>query len=184
MTLRSLTLLTCFTLIGCQLPGERPVEEPKANPPIVEAGPLPPEETPPEEPTTPPASAEAQPVEPGIAATGAPRRGKLPKAVIDEKLASLGPAIHGCYENGLKAKPELRGTVNINFVVGEDGKVAHADAAESDDALPDPATVACILGALKKLEFPEPSGGRVFLNYPLKLEPPKPAAGDAQPSKQ
>ena len=74
--------------------------------------------------------------------------------------------------------------MNINLVVGEDGKVAHADAAEGDDALPDPATVACILGALKKLEFPEPSGGRVFLNYPLKLEPPKPAAGDAQPSKQ
>lgn len=182
MTLRSVTLFTWFALTGCQLPGEKPAEEPKSKPAVVEAGPLPPEEMPPEEAPA-PAPAEAQPVEPGVAPTGAPRRGKLPKAVVDEKLASLGPTIQACYENALKTKPDLRGSVNINFVVGEDGKVAHADAAEGDDALPDPATVGCILGALKKLEFPQPSGGRVFLNYPLELEPPKPA-NTAQPSKQ
>jgi hypothetical protein len=184
MELRSVAFFTWLWLTGCQLPGEKPAEEPKAKPPVVEAGPLPPGETPPEEPPAPPPSAEATPVEPGITPTGAPRRGKLPKAVIDEKLASLGPTIQACYEQGLKTKPELRGIVNVNFVVGEDGKVAHADAAEGDDALPDAATVGCILGAIKKLEFPQPSGGRVFLNYPLKLEPPKPSAGDAQPSKQ
>jgi hypothetical protein len=184
MTLRSVTLLTWFALTGCQLPGEKPAEEPQSKPPFVEAGPLPPGEMPPEEAPSPAPSAEARPVEPGITPTGAPRRGKLPKAVIDEKLASVGPAVQACYEQGLKTKPELRGIVNINFVVGEDGKVAHADAAEGDDALPDTATVGCILGTLKKLEFPPPSGGRVFLNYPLKLEPPKPAAGDVQPSKQ
>lgn len=184
MKLRSLALLTCFALTACQLPGEKPPEAPNAKPPIVEAGPLPPGETPPEETPEATPSAEARPVEPGIAPTGAPRRGKLPKAVIDEKLASLRPAVQACYEQGLKAKPELRGTVNINFVVGEDGKVAHADAAQGDDALPDAATVGCILGALEKLEFPPPSGGRVFLNYPLELAPPKPGAGDAPPSKQ
>jgi hypothetical protein len=183
MKLRSLALLTYFALNGCQLPGEKPPEAP-AKPPIVEAGPLPPSETPPEEAPAPAASAEAQPIEPGIAPTGAPRRGKLPKAVIDDKLASLRPAIQACYEQGLKTKPELRGTVNINFVVGEDGKVAHADAAQGDGALPDTTTVGCILGALEKLEFPPPSGGRVFLNYPLELEPPKPGAGGAPPAKQ
>jgi hypothetical protein len=184
MTLRSVTLVTCFALSACQLPGEKPPEEPKSKPPIVEAGPLPPEETPPEESNAPPSSAEAQPVEPGIAPTGAPRRGKLPKPVIDEKLKSLGPTVQACYEQGLKTKPDLRGTVNINFVVGEDGKVAHADAGEADDALPDATTVGCILTALKKLDLPEPSGGRVFISYPIKLEPPKSSASDAQPSKQ
>ena len=117
--------------------------------------------------------AEAKPVEPGITSTGAPTRGKLPKAVIDEKLRSAQPGIQACYEAALKTKPDLRGSVNISFVVAPDGKVAHAEVAESEGALTDASTVECILGQIRKLEFPEPSGGRVFLNYPLQLEPPK-----------
>jgi hypothetical protein len=175
MTSRSATMLAFIALTGCQPPSENPPEAPHEKPAFVEAGALPPEETPPTE-TEPAPAPSAQPVEPGIAPTGAPTRGKLPKAVIDEKLKSLGPAVQACYEQGLKAKPDLRGAVNVNFVVGDDGKVVHADAAEGDDALPDASTVNCILGAIKKLEFPQPSGGRVFISYPLKLEPPKPAA--------
>ena len=175
MLSRSVLSLALLTLAGCQLPNEKPPETPKEKPAFVEAGALPPEETAPPE-TEPAPTPSAQPVEPGVAPTGAPTRGKLPKAVIDEKLKSMGPAVQACYEQGLKAKPDLRGAVNVNFVVGEDGKVVHADAAEGDDALPDPTTVNCILSAIKKLEFPEPSGGRVFISYPLKLEPPKPAA--------
>lgn len=173
MTSRSAPTLALLTLMGCQLPSENPPEAPKEKPAFVEAGALPPEETPPPEaePATAPSPA---PVEPGIAPTGAPRRGKLPKAVIDEKLKSAGPSVQACYEQGLKAKPDLRGAVNVNFVVGEDGKVVHADSAEGDGALADPGTITCILDAIKKLEFPQPSGGRVFISYPLKLEPPKP----------
>jgi hypothetical protein len=154
---------------------EKPPATPEAKPAptIVGPGPLPPEEQPPvEEPAAPPT--EAKPVEPGISATGTPTRGRLPKAVIDEKLQSAQPGIRACYEAGLKTKPDLRGNVDINFVVAPDGKVAHAEARETDDALNDPATVECILTVLEKLEFPAPSGGRVFLNYPLRLEPPKP----------
>ena len=117
--------------------------------------------------------AEARPVEPGITSTAAPTRGKLPKAAVDATLASAQPGIQACYEAGLKRKPDLRGQVSTSLVVAPDGKVAHVEALEGDDALPDPATVDCILAQLKKLVFPEPSGGRVFLNYPLQLEPPK-----------
>jgi hypothetical protein len=163
-------------LCSCQLLEEKPPATPEAQPAptIVGPGPLPPEEQPPaEEPvSTPPA--EAKPVEPGITATGTPTRGTLPKAVIDEKLKSAQPGIQACYEAALKTKPDLRGNVNINFVVAPDGKVAHAEALDAEDALNDPTTVNCVLAQLKKLEFPAPSGGRVFLNYPLRLEPPKP----------
>jgi hypothetical protein len=177
MMLRQLALALLPFVLGCQLPGERPAEEPKSKPPIAEAGPLPPEETPSEESAAPAPAVEARPVEPGISSTsGAPRRGKLPPAVVDEKLKSAGPAVQACYEQGLKAKPELRGEVNINLVVGEDGKVAHVESAPSEDALPDATVVGCIVDVLKKLEFPAPAGGRVFLSYPLKLEPPKPAS--------
>lgn len=175
MTSRPAKLLAFLMLTSCQLPSENPPEAPREKPAFVEAGALPPEETPPPE-AEPAPTPSAQPVEPGIAPTGAPTRGKLPKGVIDEQLKSVGPAVQACYEQGLKAEPDLRGAVNVNFVVGEDGKVVHADATEADDALPDPSTVNCILNAIKKLVFPQPSGGRVFISYPLKLEAPKPAA--------
>lgn len=164
------------SLGACQLFNEAPPEAPPSQsgpPPSDEQAPLPPEETPPVE-TAPPPPAEAKPIEPGITSTGTPTRGTLPKAVIDEKLKSAGPAIQACYERALKAKPELRGSVDINFVVAPDGKVAHADVTQSDDTLDDAPTIDCILSELRKLAFPEPKGGRVFLNYPLRLEPPKP----------
>jgi outer membrane biosynthesis protein TonB len=168
-----------MSLGACHWFNEQPPEAPpQVAPAPSEPAPLPAEAAPPpEEPVASPAPApEPKPVEPGIAPTGAPTRGKLPKAVIDEKLASAGPGIQACYERGLKAKPDLHGDVNVDFVVAPDGKVAHAAAAESDSALDDDATVDCILAEIRKLEFPPPKGGRVFINYPLRLEPPKPGA--------
>jgi len=171
--------LAVFGLLACQLLNDKPAEAPAPSPaPSValptEPAPLPPEETPPEEPAKPVDPPDAKPVDPGITATGAPTRGTLPKAVIDEKLKAAGPEVQACYERGLKAKPGLRGNVDVNFVVATDGKVVHADAAQGDDALADDATVDCILSAIRKLEFPQPKGGRVFINYPIKLEPQKP----------
>lgn len=169
--------LVGLALSACQLLNEKPAESAGAPPPAEarEPAPLPPEEMPP--PETEPAPApppDPKPIEPGITATGAPTRGTLPKAVIDERLSAAAPAISACYERGLKTKPGLRGTVSVNFVVAPDGKVAHADTSEGDDALTDDATIDCILAAIRKLEFPEPKGGRVFINYPLKLEPAPP----------
>lgn len=171
--------LSLGSLSACQLLNEKPPEEPtKVVLAPSEPAPLPPEETPPPEaPEASPAPApEPKPVEPGIVATGTPTRGTLPKAVIDEKLKSAGPGIQACYERGLKSKSDLHGDVNIDFVVAPDGKVARAAASESDTALDDPPTVDCILAEIRKLEFPTPKGGRVFINYPLRLEPPKPGA--------
>jgi hypothetical protein len=166
-----------LALAACRLPGENPPPAPPPpQPSASEPAPLPPEETPPPEAPPPADPPNAKPVEPGITTTGAPTRGTLPKAVIDEKLKSAGPAIQDCYERGLKAKPALHGTLGIRFVVGTDGKVVHADAGASDDSFDDDATVACILAEIRKLEFPPPRGGRVFIDYPLRLEPPPPSA--------
>jgi hypothetical protein len=177
-----ISCLLAVSLAGCQLLDEAPPKAPPSNgaPPASSGGmpapsdappPLPPEETPSPEPTAPAAPVEAKAIEPGITQTGAPTRGKLPKAVVDERLKAAGPAIQACYERGLKTKPTLRGNVDIDFVVAPDGKVAHASAGSGEGALDDAATVDCILGEIRKLTFPEPSGGRVFLNYPLHFEP-------------
>jgi hypothetical protein len=164
-------------LTGCPWLNEKPAEAPPAQvTPPSEPAPLPPEETPPPEPDpAAQAAPAATPAEPGIAPTGAPTRGTLPKEVIDQKLAEAGPALRACYERSLKAKPNQGGNVSIDFVVAPDGKVAHAAATEVADGLEDEATIDCMLGEIRKLEFPKPRGGRVFINYPLKLEPPKPA---------
>jgi hypothetical protein len=175
-------LLACVVLAtACQLFEQKPAEAPAPAPELVpaegEPAPLPPEETaPPEEPAPAPA-AEAKPVEPGVTSTGTPPRGKLPKAIIDAQLKAAQPDIMACYERSLKTTPGLRGNVSIDFVVMPDGKVGHAEAMEVDDALTHPGTIDCILGVMKKLEFPQPQGGRVFINYPLKLEAPQPAPG-------
>lgn len=168
------------SLSACHLLNDNPPEAPpqvepaSSEPAPPQAEPAPPPEEPAPTPAPPP---EPKPVEPGIAPTGGtPARGTLPKAVIDEKLKSAGPGIQACYENALKTKPELRGDVNVDFVVAPDGKIARAAASESDNALDDAATVDCILAEIRKLEFPTPKGGRVFINYPLHLEPPKPGA--------
>ncbi len=169
--------LAASSLVACQLLNEKPAEAPPPKPASTvssEPSPLPPEETPPPEEPKPADPPDAKLVEPGITATGAPTRGTLPKAAIDEQLKTAGPDIQGCYERGLKAKPGLRGTVSINFVVATDGTVVHADAGEGDDALVDEPTVSCVLAVIRKLQFPQPKGGRVFINYPLKLEPARP----------
>jgi hypothetical protein len=180
--MQRLVFIPCFALLAaCQFFEPKPAEAPPPPapllPPAGEPAPLPPEETPPpEEPAATPAP-ETKPVEPGVTSTGTPPRGKLPKAVIDEKLRSAQPAIMACYEQNLKATPGLRGNVSINFVVMPDGKVGHAEAMEVDDALTHPGTLDCIVDTIKKLEFPQPQGGRVFINYPLKLEAPPPTSG-------
>jgi hypothetical protein len=163
---------------GCRPPSDpRPAESPAVDSSPAtrseEPAPLPPEETPPPVQPAPPPTNDARPVEPGITATGAPTRGRLPKAVIDDRLKAAQPGILACYEAGLKAQPDLRGAVNVDLVVSTEGKVVHATAATGDGALPDETTVRCILAELEELEFPPPAGGRVFIHYPLQLEPPK-----------
>ncbi len=177
-TLSSLLVSSLTSFTACQLPSDAPPVAPVSNPAPTsgEPAPLPPEQIPLPEAKAPADPPDAKPVEPGITSTGAPTRGKLPKAVIDEKLKSVGPAIQACYERTLKMHPELHGNLSINFVVAPDGKVAHADTGETDDALSDSPTVDCILGEIEKLQFPPPSGGRVFINYPLRLEPTQPTA--------
>lgn len=169
-----------LVLGGCPPLDAPPQTEATAAPAIsssqAEPAPLPPEEQPPPDP--PAASdtaARPPPVEPGITPTGAPTRGTLPKAVIDERVQTILPAAQACYQRELAKHPALRGTVSLRFVVAPDGKVAHAEADASDSTLDDAPAVECILNELRKLEFPEPKGGRVFVSYPLSFEP-KPAA--------
>lgn len=169
-----------LALSGCPPLDEPPrtlaSASPSASATAIEPAPLPPEEQPPPDP---PAASDTStrpppPVEPGITPTGAPTRGTLPKAVIDERVQNVLPAAQACYQRELAKHPSLRGTVSLRFVVAPDGKVAHAEADPADTTLDAAPAVECILNEVRRLEFPAPKGGRVFVSYPLSFEP-KPA---------
>jgi hypothetical protein len=98
-------------------------------------------------------------------------RGSLPKAVIAERIAGGFPAFERCLERGLRTNPYLRGQLNLNFVIAPDGSVAFARSLDEGTDFPDSPVVDCVLAALKELRFPEPTGGRVVVTYPLRLEP-------------
>jgi len=166
-----LVALPC--MLSCRPPLEPASETSVHADPPSQAAPLPVEETPTASEAEPAAqTAAAQPDEqPGIMRTSASTRGTLPQAVISEKLASIGTAIRACYEAALQENSELRGPLSVSFVIAPDGKVAHAQAASDSEALRESSATRCILEEIRKLEFPEPKGGRVFVDYPLKLEP-------------
>lgn len=165
--------LAALLALGCLPPSESPPPLPpvQQKPVAGEAAPLPLEEMPSPEPAAPADPPNATPVEPGITPTSAPTRGTLPKAVLDEKLKAASPSIQACYERALQKNPELRGGLTVHFVIGTDGKVVHADASDGEPVLSDAPTIDCIVSEVRKLEFPPPRGGRVFVDYPLRLEP-------------
>ena len=112
--------------------------------------------------------------------------GRLPaakiQAIVRERFASL----RTCYEEGLKRNPNLEGRVSVRFVIALDGRVESAHDATTDpvprDAVApptqvtlapigDPKVVACVLSAVKKLQFPKPDGGTVSVVYPFIFSP-------------
>ncbi len=167
-------LAALFALNGCQALFGEPAVAPA---PSVE--PAPTAEAPPAAATaalSPEPAAEAPPPEPALAAPGVtqspePTRGRLPKAVISKVLNEANPDFGRCLEEGFQRKPELSGTINLNFVISPDGSVPYAAALEQGTDLPDEKVIECVLKAVQGLHFPEPSGGRVVVTHPLKFEP-------------
>jgi hypothetical protein len=87
--------------------------------------------------------------------------------------ASLGGRlgrIRPCYEAALRADPNLRGCVNVTFIIGKDGSVVHAT--ENGSTVKDPVMRACVVRAFYGLSFPAPETGTVTVTYPILFTPP------------
>lgn len=110
-----------------------------------------------------------EPVEPGVQPTAGPTRGTLPKAAVEAGVAEGNAAFEACYQRA--ARPGLRGTIMVNFVVTHEGDVPHAAALEQGTDLPDQGVIDCVLRAFKKLHFQGPNGDRAVVTYPLAFEP-------------
>ena len=97
-------------------------------------------------------------------------KGSLSKEVIRKIVRANMNDVRHCYNEGLKRDPDLAGRVAIQFTIGPTGKVPVAVIAES--TLPDRTVANCVAKAVKRWEFPKPSGGgNVVVTYPFVLQP-------------
>jgi hypothetical protein len=93
--------------------------------------------------------------------------GDLDKAIIRRYVKMNLVKIQYCYEKQLLAKPDLKGTVSVQFFIAPTGKVASAAASGVD-----PDVASCVANAIQQIEFPKPKGGGgVQVNYPFTFRP-------------
>jgi hypothetical protein len=95
--------------------------------------------------------------------------GRLPPEVIQRIVRQNFGRFRLCYENGLRANPNLSGRVTVRFSIGRDGSVDNVADGGSD--LPSAAVVACVVRSFGALSFPQPEGGLVTVNYPIIFAP-------------
>ena len=95
--------------------------------------------------------------------------GHLPPEVIQRVVRQNYGRFRACYENGLRANPNLTGRVTARFIIGRDGAVTNAANGGSD--LPDSKVVGCVLSQFYGISFPSPENGIVTVSYPIMFTP-------------
>jgi hypothetical protein len=93
--------------------------------------------------------------------------GRLPEGGVRRVVRASFPRIRACYEKGLQRTPGLHGRVVVSFVIDRTGAVPMSADGGSD--LADAAVVACIVGTIRKLSFPQAQGTFTYIRYPLLL---------------
>lgn len=95
--------------------------------------------------------------------------GHVPPEVIQRVVRQNDGRYRFCYQNGLRANPNLAGRVTVKFVIDWHGQVAIATDGGSD--LPDAGVRQCVISSFTSLSFPENDGGAVTVSYPLVFSP-------------
>lgn len=98
--------------------------------------------------------------------------GKLPPEVIQRVVRQRFDPLRMCLDDGLKTDPGLKGTINLQFVIGKDGSVSGA---KTGGDLPSEGVKACVSKVFLGIKFPQPEAGVVMVSYPMTFEPGQPA---------
>jgi len=97
-------------------------------------------------------------------------RGSLDKEIIRRIIRRHLNEVRYCYEQGLASHPSLNGRLVVQFTIAPTGRVL-ASALQSS-SLGVVSVDACVVQAVKRWEFPQPSGGGlVMVSYPFQLTP-------------
>lgn len=76
--------------------------------------------------------------------------------------------IRSCYERSLRNNPTLSGRIDVRFTIGESGRITSINASGMSEA---PEVGSCISGAIRRIAFPQPSGGSVEFSFPFTFSP-------------
>ena len=95
--------------------------------------------------------------------------GRLPAEVIQRIVRQNFGRFRLCYENGMRANPNLQGRVSVKFIIDRSGAVSMTADGGSD--LPDQGVVQCVVRGFGNLSFPQPEGGMVTVVYPIMFNP-------------
>jgi hypothetical protein len=95
--------------------------------------------------------------------------GHLPAEVIQRIVRQNDGRYRFCYQNALKANPNLQGRVTVRFLIDRGGAVAVASDAGSD--IPDEGVRRCVVTSFTALSFPAPDSGVVTVVYPIVFSP-------------
>lgn len=106
---------------------------------------------------------------PKIRSGGDTVSGHLPPEVVQRIVRQNYGRFRQCYENGLRANPNLTGRVTARFVIGREGSVTNVQNGGSD--IPDSGVVSCVVSAFYGLSFPTPEAGIVTVSYPIMFSP-------------
>ncbi len=95
--------------------------------------------------------------------------GDLDKAIIRRYIKRNIQKLTYCYEKQLLVKPDLEGTVSVQFFITPAGEVATSTASGID-----PAVSTCAADVIKAIVFPTPKGDSgVQVNYPFTFNKPE-----------
>lgn len=95
--------------------------------------------------------------------------GSLDSGQVAKVVQSRMRMVQDCYERELKRDPNLQGKIEIEFTIGEDGRVETARV--SSNKMGSDTVGACIVGRIRTWRFPKPSGGSVTVNFPFIFAP-------------
>ena len=91
--------------------------------------------------------------------------GALDSSAIARVVRSRMRMVQNCYEKELKRNPSLSGKIEIEFTIGESGRIEEAFVASN--GMGSDAVGACIVSRIKRWRFPKPDGGSVTVAYPF-----------------
>ena len=95
--------------------------------------------------------------------------GSLDSSQVAKVVQSRMRMVQDCYERELKRDPNLQGKIEIEFTIGEDGRVESARV--SSNKMGSDPVGACIVSRIRTWRFPKPSGGSVTVNFPFIFAP-------------
>jgi hypothetical protein len=93
--------------------------------------------------------------------------GHLDRGEIQRVINSHIHELQGCYERQLIVSPNLSGKVTFEWVIGTGGAVTSVKIKTS--TLSSNEATSCMQAAIRRWQFPSPSGGSVTVIYPIAL---------------